>query len=83
MRLRIEASRASSRSSVRTVVVFSVAFAVLLFVLAHAYLAPFGTVTGQVVLVAVGALYASGLVLMVRLARPRPGVRLLAGGTEG
>lgn len=82
MRLRVEASRASSRSSVRTVVVFSVAFAVLLFVLAHAYLAPFGTVTGQLVLVAVGACYAAGLVSMVRLIRPRQRVRLLAGGTD-
>jgi len=79
MRLRVEASRASSRSSVRTVVVFSLAFAALLLVFGHGYLAPFGTATGQVVLAAVGGLYAFGLWLMVRLVRPRPGVRLLGG----
>lgn len=79
MRLRVEASRASSRSSVRTVVVFSVAFAGLLFVLAHAYLAPFGSTVGQLVLGVVGVCYAAGITLMVRMVRPRPPVRLLAG----
>lgn len=81
MRLRVEASRASSRSSVRTVIVFSLAFAAVLFVLAHAYLVPFGSATGQLVLLAVGSCYAAGLILMVRLIRPRPGVRLLDGGS--
>jgi tight adherence protein B len=77
LRLRIETSRASVRSGVRTVVVFSVAFALGLFVLAHAYLAPFGTATGQIVLMMVGALYAAGLWLMVLLARPPAPIRLL------
>ncbi len=77
LRLRIETSRASVRSGVRTVVVFSVVFALGLFVLAHAYLAPFGTPTGQVVLAAVGVLYAAGLWLMAMLARPPAPIRLL------
>lgn len=77
VRLRIETSRASSRSGVRTVIVFSVAFAAVLAVLAHSYLVPFGTPTGQVILVAIGALYAAGLTLMVRMTKPRPPVRLL------
>lgn len=82
MRLRVEASRASSRSSVRTVIVFSVGFALLLFALAHSYLAPFGTGTGELVLAVVGACYAAGLWLMVQLVRPRPGVRLLHSRAE-
>ena len=53
-------------------IVFSVAFAALLAVLAHSYLAPFGTPTGQVILVAIGALYVAGLTLMVRMTKPRP-----------
>ena len=77
LRLRIETARASVRSGVRTVLVFSVAFAFGLAVLAHAYLAPFGTPQGQAVLCAVAALYAGGLVLMVALARPPAPVRLL------
>ena len=50
LRLRIETSRASVRSGVRTVLVFSLAFALGLATLAHAYLAPFGTPMGQLVL---------------------------------
>ncbi len=77
MRLRVEAARASTRSGVRTIVVFSVVFAAGLALLAHDYLSPFGTATGQLVLVAVGACYALGLVLMVHLARPAQPVRML------
>ncbi len=77
LRLRIETSRASVRSGVRTVVVFSVVFAVALALLARSYLAPFDSATGQVVLAAVGALYAAGLTLMVVLARPPRPIRLL------
>jgi Flp pilus assembly protein TadB len=77
LRLRIETSRASVRSGVRTVVVFSVVFAAGLAVLARSYLAPFASAEGQVVLLAVGGLYAGGLTLMVALARPPDPVRLL------
>lgn len=80
LRLRIETSRASVRSGVRTVVVFSVVFAAGLSLLARSYLAPFGSATGQLVLLLVGGLYAGGLTLMVALARPPVPVRLL--GTE-
>jgi hypothetical protein len=83
LRLRIETSRASVRSGVRTVLVFSVAFAVAVALLAHAYLAPFGTATGQVVLLGVGALYVSGLTLMVSLSRPPAPIRLLGNGVVG
>jgi Flp pilus assembly protein TadB len=77
LRLRIETSRASPRSGIRTVIVFSVAFAAALALLAHSYLVPFGTPTGQVILVAIGALYTAGLWLMVRMAKPPAPVRLL------
>ena len=80
LRLRIETSRASVRSGVRTVVVFSAGFAVLLSIVARSYLAPFGSTSGQLVLLVVGGLYAGGLTLMVALARPPAPVRLL--GTE-
>jgi Flp pilus assembly protein TadB len=69
MRLRVEASRSSARSGVRLVIWFSVGFVALLTVVARSYLAPFGSFTGQLVLVIVGLLYATGLVLMVRLVR--------------
>ena len=77
LRLRIETSRASVRSGVRTVLVFSVSFAVGLAALAHPYLSPFDSVDGQFVLAIVGTMYATGLTLMVFLARPPTPVRLL------
>jgi Flp pilus assembly protein TadB len=77
LRLRIETSRASVRSGVRTVLVFSLAFAGALTLLAHSYLEPFGSVQGQVALLVVGGLYATGLTSMVALARPTPPIRLL------
>jgi hypothetical protein len=76
MRLRVEASRASARSGVRTVVWFSVGFVTILIVAARSYLTPFGSVTGQLVLLFVGACYASGLALMVRLVRPPSSARV-------
>lgn len=79
MHLRVDASRAAARSSVRTVVIFSVAFALVLTVVAHSYLSPFGTPTGQVVLAVVGVFYALGLMLMVQLVRPAAEMRLLDG----
>jgi tight adherence protein B len=77
LRLRIEVSRASVRSGVRTVLVFSLAFAAGLALLARSYLAPFGSTGGQLVLLVVGALYATGFTLMVAMSRPPAPVRLL------
>jgi tight adherence protein B len=72
MRLRVETSRASARSGVRTVVVFSISFVALLSLVARSYLSPFSSVTGQLVLIVVGACYTFGVALMVRLVRPVP-----------
>jgi tight adherence protein B len=80
MRLRVEASRASARSSVRTVACFSIGFVALLVVVARSYLSPFGSVSGQLVLVVVGACFAAGLTLMVRLVRAPSAHRLTGGG---
>ncbi len=77
LRLRVETSRASVRSGVRTVLVFSVAFAGGLALLARSYLAPFGSASGQMVLLLVAALYGLGLVLLVTMSRPPEPIRLL------
>ncbi len=83
MHLRVDASRASARSSVRTIVIFSLVFAFTLAVVAHSYLSPFGTLAGQLVLGVVGLFYATGLVLMVRLVRPASEMRLLESDRVG
>lgn len=77
MRLRVETSRATARSGVRTTIVFSLTFVALLVVLARSYLSPFGTATGEGVLCIVGGFYVSGVVLMERLVRPSGTPRLL------
>jgi tight adherence protein B len=82
LRLRIETSRSSVRSGVRTVVVFSVVFAAGLTLLAHSYLEPFGSAPGQAVLGAVGLLYGIGLAAMVSLSRPPAPVRMLGNLVE-
>ena len=77
LRLRIDASRSAVTSAVRTVIVFTVAFGAALLVLAHGYLAPYGSFVGQCVLLVIGATYTVAMVAMVAIARPAPTVRLL------
>jgi Flp pilus assembly protein TadB len=77
MRLRVHASRASARSSVRTIVLFSLGFVGALMVVARSYLQPFGTLSGQVVLLAIGLCYGGGLLLMLWLVRTPPSIPLL------
>lgn len=82
MRLRVEASRASARTAVRTIAGFSLGFLAFLSVFARAYLAPFGTPAGQLVLALAGALFALGLWLMARMARPAGAPRLALGRSQ-
>lgn len=82
MQLRVEAARTTARSSVRIVVVTTVGFVTALTVLAHSYLAPFGTAEGQLVLIVVGGCDAAGLWLLTRMTRPRPTARLLVPDTS-
>ncbi len=77
MRLRIEASRASARTALRTIAGFSAGFLAVLTIFSRSYLAPFGTVTGQLVLAVVGGLFAAGLALMSRMAKPPDAPRLV------
>jgi hypothetical protein len=79
MRLRVESNRASARSGVRTIIVFSVGFVGFLAVVARSYLAPFGSATGQLAIVAAGAFETGGIVLMMRLLREPAPMRLLVG----
>lgn len=66
MRLRVEAGRARSRTSVRVIAGTTVVFAVALVVLDRPYLAAYDTGTGQLVLLTVGALFAVGFAWMTR-----------------
>jgi tight adherence protein B len=68
MDLEVEAGRARYRTSARIVVGVTVLMAVGLYVADRGYLEPYGTTTGQFVLVCVGAIFMLGFWLLIRLA---------------
>jgi Flp pilus assembly protein TadB len=77
MRVRVAAGRARTTSSVRTVVAATLVLAAGLAVLNRGYLAPYGTPGGQLVLLAVGGLFAAGFGWLTRLARVPAAGRVL------
>lgn len=80
-RMRTAVARAQVRTSVRVIVGATLALIVLLAVLNPAYLSPYGTIEGQLVLAAVGGLFAVAFWWLARIARPRVVPRLIA--TDG
>lgn len=77
MRLEIEASRASARAAVKMISGFSLSLFAALALFARSYLSPYGSATGQLVLVLVAVLFGFGLWLMTAMIRPRELPRLL------
>ncbi|CAO5187364.1 Flp pilus assembly protein TadB [Frankia sp. AiPs1] len=75
---RIEVGRARTRTTMRVVVLTSLVFAVGLVALDRAFLAPYSTATGQLVLLAVGAIFAGGFVWLRRMAAVTTPPRFLA-----
>lgn len=69
MRRRIHVSRVRVRTSARVVTGTFLLFVIGLVVLNRSYLAPYDTMTGQLVLLVVGAIFASGWWLLQRMAR--------------
>lgn len=82
MRLRVDAGRARTRTSVRVVSFTTVGFALLLLVLNRSYLEPYGTVLGQLVLGVVGACFATSFWWLSRASRIEANERFLTGGAE-
>jgi Flp pilus assembly protein TadB len=80
MRRRVEANRRTTRRSVQIVVGVSVGTALLLAVANRAYVASYGTFTGQLVLAVVVGLFAAGFVWLRRLARYETPQRFLSSG---
>jgi Flp pilus assembly protein TadB len=69
MRLRVETQRARTRTSSRLIVVFTLVLAGALVLLDRAYLEPFDSALGQVVLVVVGLAFGSAFWWLHRMAR--------------
>jgi tight adherence protein B len=78
MRLRVEAGRASLRTSARMITTVTAVMAIGLVLLDRGYLAPYGSAGGQLVLLAVGAIFAAGFTLLRRMARHQQVSRILA-----
>jgi tight adherence protein B len=83
MRLRIDASRARTRTSVRIITGVTVAMAGLLVLLNRTYLQPFDSATGQCVLLLVFACFGGALWWLVQMSRyVAPERFLVASGPE-
>lgn len=77
MRMRVDAGRARSRTSVRVIVITTILFAAGLVVFNRDYLSPFDSNFGQLVLLLVGALFAAAFAWMTKLSRFREPERFL------
>jgi Flp pilus assembly protein TadB len=77
MRRKVSASRRSTRRSVQIVIGVSVGMAIGLAVLDRGFLAPYNSVTGQLVLAVIVAIYAVGIWWLRKLARFDSPERLL------
>jgi Flp pilus assembly protein TadB len=77
MRMRVDAGRASTRTSVRFIVITTLSFAIGLMLLGSDYLAPYDSAFGQIMLLFVGALFAAAFWWLARIARLREPERFL------
>ena len=79
MRMRVDAGRAKTYASARSMVVITGAMAVALTTMSPAFMAPYDTGWGQVVLAIVGTLFAGAVWGLIVMSRPVAEPRVLAG----
>lgn len=79
MRMRVETGRARTYASSKALVVITFGLAASLLLFAPSFMKPYDTVTGQLVLVGIGGLFAGALWGLVVLGRPAVAPRLLSG----
>ncbi|NBH04564.1 type II secretion system F family protein [Amycolatopsis sp. SID8362] len=77
MRMRVEAGRARTRTSVRVVVITTLVFAAGLVLLNRGYLAPYDSAFGQIMLLLVGLLFTVAFTWLGRIVRQRAPERFL------
>jgi tight adherence protein B len=83
MRQRIDAGRASIRTGVRVTVTVTLGMAAGLTVFNRPYLDPFNTLTGQLVLAVIGALFALSFTWLTAISRLHEPARLISQTTAG
>ena len=79
MRLRVETGRARTYASSKALVAITFGLAVTLMLFSPTFMEPYDSATGQVVMIAIGALFAGALWGLVLLGRPATAPRLLVG----
>jgi Flp pilus assembly protein TadB len=77
MRLRVEAGRARTRTSVKVIVGVTVGLAMFLALFNHGYLPPYTSPLGQFVLLLVGGLFAAAFAWLAKMTRPTEPARFL------
>jgi hypothetical protein len=77
MRMRVAAGRARIRTAVRVIVAATLAMAAGLVALNREYLDPYDSLAGQLMLLAVGGLFAAAFAWLARAARPSQPERFL------
>ncbi len=83
MLLRIESSRSKIYSEARTMVALTLAMVAASMVFGRPYLIPYNPISGQIVLLLVGALFTSAGIALVRMGRPVEMPRLLRSANAG
>ena len=79
MRLRVETGRARTYASSKALVAITFGLAVTLMLFSPTFMEPYDSATGQVVMIAIGVLFAGALWGLVLLGRPATAPRLLVG----
>lgn len=80
MRLRVEASRARTRTSVKVVTISTIVFAVGLVVLDRPYLEPYDTLVGQLVMALIGLCFGGAFYWLAKASQFEPEERFLTAG---
>lgn len=78
MRRYVDASRARTRTAVRTITAIALGTLMALLVLGHGYLHPYSGVSGQLVLAIVFVCYGSGVAMLHRMGREKRPERILS-----
>ncbi|HEX6401695.1 MAG TPA: pilus assembly protein TadB [Pseudonocardiaceae bacterium] len=83
MRMRIQAGRARTRTSIRVIVGTTLGFATGIVLLDRPYLAAYDSITGQILLMVVGALFGLGFTWLARIATVPEPIRFFSTSVNG
>ncbi|MGH3573611.1 MAG: type II secretion system F family protein [Pseudonocardiaceae bacterium] len=83
LRMRVQAGRARTRTSVRVIVGTTLGFATAMVLLDRPYLAAYDSLTGQVMLLVVGVLFAVGFAWLARIATVPIPIRFFSTAPQG